>query len=161
MKKTLLTLAAFAFFGAAHAQSLMPQVVASGGGSGQNAQVALDWTIGEPVIETVSDGTSTLTQGFEQPTLQIITGLTSPSVIEHIVAYPNPTADYITILFNQNECYNYQVYDLKGKLILNGKANKSNPVISFQGMASGQYTLNLSNTENNNQIQNISIIKQN
>lgn len=161
MKKHLLTLAAFALFGALKAQTVMPQVVSSAGGSGQNAQGSLDWTIGEPVTATVSDGTSTLTQGFQQPTLLIATAQNENSELVNLLVYPNPTADYVSLKFDQTTetQYNFKVFDAAGKLVSEGKATSANPRISFQGLASGQYTISLLSP--NSKTQNISIIKQN
>ncbi|HRG59652.1 MAG TPA: T9SS type A sorting domain-containing protein [Bacteroidia bacterium] len=161
MKKHLLTIAAFALIGAVRAQTVMPQVVSSSGGSGQNAQVSLDWTIGETVTSTVSDGQSTLTQGFQQPTLQIATTQNEKNDLALMLVYPNPTADFVTLKINQSDhrLFNYKVHDVAGKLVIEGKASTNSPNISFQGLASGQYTLSL--IDNELKSQSISIIKQN
>lgn len=52
------------------AQSLTPQVVASGGGSFTAGGYTLDFTIGEPTVTTLIAGSSILTQGFQQPNAQ-------------------------------------------------------------------------------------------
>lgn len=161
MKKKLFTIAVVVLCGAAKAQSVMPQVVSSGGGSGQNAQGSLDWTIGEPVTETVSNGTNTLTQGFQQPTLQLVTTIQNKNDLLNLLVYPNPTADYVILNMNHSKEMQYQfhVYDASGKLVQQGTAGTSNPKISFHGFASGQYTLSLQSSTSS--IQNITIIKQN
>ena len=161
MKKQLLTIAAMALFGAIKAQTVMPEVLSSSGGSGQTAQVSLAWTIGEPVTTTVSDGTSTLTQGFQQPTLLIATAQNEINELTSLLIYPNPTADYVTVKMDQatQASYSYRVFDSAGKLVSEGKATSANPNISFQGLASGQYTISLLNQ--NSKQQSISIIKQN
>lgn len=161
MKKQLLTIAAIALCGVIKAQTVMPQVVSSSGGSGQNAQGSLDWTIGESVTTTVTDGTSTLTQGFQQPTLLIATSQKEYNELMQLLVYPNPTADYVTLkMDNTNDAqYNYRVFDAAGKLVSEGKATSANPNISFQGLASGQYTISLVGPKSTTQ--QISIIKQN
>lgn len=161
MKKQLLTLAAMALFGAIKAQTVMPEVLSSSGGSGQTAQVSLAWTIGEPVTATVSNGTSTLTQGFQQPTLLIATAQNEQNDLLSLLVYPNPTADFVTLKLDQSNQtpYNYSVFDNAGKLVNQGKASAANPNISFQGLASGQYTICVLNS--NLKQQSISIIKQN
>jgi hypothetical protein len=161
MKKQLLTLAAFALLGTLKAQSVMPQVVSSSGGSGQNAQGSLDWTIGEPVTATVTDGTSTLTQGFQQPTLLIATAQNDNNLNSNLLVYPNPTADFVMVKFdaNKEQQINFKIFDIAGKLINEGKATSANPKISFQGLASGQYSVSLISADL--KTQNVSIIKQN
>ncbi len=54
------------------AQSLSPQVVASGGGYATGGGYSLSYTIGEPVTATLTGGSNILTQGFHQPDLQAI-----------------------------------------------------------------------------------------
>ncbi|WP_298516973.1 hemagglutinin protein [uncultured Kordia sp.] len=49
-----------------HAQSIERQVVASGGNTISNGTTTLDFTVGELVVTTITDGTTTLTQGFQQ-----------------------------------------------------------------------------------------------
>jgi len=161
MKKHLITIATFALVGSLKAQTVMPQVVSSSGGSGQNAQGSLAWTIGEPVTATVSDGTSTLTQGFQQPTLLIATAQNENNAAVHLLVYPNPTADFVTLKFDASTAsqYNFKIFDVTGKLVNEGKATSANPNISFLGLASGQYTVSLLSP--NLKTQNISIIKQN
>ena len=161
MKKQLLTIAAMALFGAIKAQTVMPEVLSSSGGSGQSAQASIAWTIGEPVTTTVSDGTSTLTQGFQQPTLLIATAQNEINELTSLLIYPNPTADYVTVKMDQatQSSYSYRLFDSAGKLVSEGKATSANPNISFQGLASGKYTISLLNQ--NSKQQSISIIKQN
>lgn len=161
MKKQLLTVAGIAFFGILKAQTVMPEVLSSSGGSGQSAQASLDWTIGEPVTSTVTNGVNTLTQGFQQPTLLIATAENENNELHNLVFYPNPTSDFITLKMNwtANAQYNYRVFDLAGKLVNEGKATASQPNISFQGLATGQYTISL--LDEKSKQQNISIIKQN
>jgi hypothetical protein len=161
MKKQLLTLAAMALIGVVKAQTVMPEVLSSSGGSGQSAQASLAWTIGEPVTATVSDGTNSLTQGFQQPTLLIATSQKNINELANLLFYPNPTSDFVTLKLDQSNQtpYNYKVFDSAGKLVNEGKATSANPNISFQGLASGQYTISLLNS--NLKQQSISIIKQN
>lgn len=49
------------------AQSLTPQVIATGGGYQSNAAGSLSFTIGETNIHTLNSATHILTQGFQQP----------------------------------------------------------------------------------------------
>ena len=49
------------------AQSLTPQVIASGGSSYASGGYTLDFTVGEPLTATFSGGSNIVTQGFHQP----------------------------------------------------------------------------------------------
>lgn len=73
MKKLLISLLAL-FLGnnSTFAQSLAPTVISSGGGYTSAGGYSLSFNIGEPVVTTTSAGSSILTQGFEQPTINAI-----------------------------------------------------------------------------------------
>jgi len=49
------------------AQSILPYVLNSAGGEGNTGGVIMAFNIGEPLITTIYDGTTTITQGFLQP----------------------------------------------------------------------------------------------
>lgn len=56
----------FAVSGVARSQSLSPQVGAPSGSSGNGGGVQLAWTVGQPVIATLTGSAGMLTQGFHQ-----------------------------------------------------------------------------------------------
>lgn len=58
--------------------------------------------------------------------------------------FPNPTTDVLTI--EASEAFNYTVYDLNGRAVLEGKGN-SKEAISLHALNNGQYILSL-NTGN-------------
>lgn len=53
------------------AQSLERQVIGSSGTSFSNASAQIDFTVGELVVTTITDGTNELTQGFHQTNLSV------------------------------------------------------------------------------------------
>ncbi len=66
MKKIYVLFALFIYINAG-AQSLSPKVIASAGGYFASANASLSWTLGETMGQTFSNGGNTLTQGFQQP----------------------------------------------------------------------------------------------
>lgn len=54
------------------AQSLERQVIGSSGTSFSNATAQVDFTVGELVVTTITDGTTELTQGFQQTNLSLL-----------------------------------------------------------------------------------------
>lgn len=54
-----------------HAQSIEREVVASGGNTISDGNITLDFTVGELVVSTITDGTTTLTQGFQQGSIAL------------------------------------------------------------------------------------------
>ncbi len=67
----------FLFFGIilinffSQAQNIERQVIASTGETISNASVTLDFTVGELAVTTITDGNSTLTQGFHQASIRL------------------------------------------------------------------------------------------
>lgn len=101
-------------------QQVSPEVIASAGDHFENEDISLSWTLGEPVISTLS-GEYILTQGFHQD-LYIITSIDDVEISEmDIQIFPNPTADYLNIEISNPEFSNddviIQLLDLKGSLI--------------------------------------------
>jgi hypothetical protein len=62
-------------------------------------------------------------------------------------------------LGNTNQQFAYSIFDNTGKHIAGGHTNAGNNNISFQGLATGLYTLRL--TDSQSKVHQISIIKQN
>jgi hypothetical protein len=95
------------------------QVVSSGGSSGTNANVMLDWTIGEMTIETFTGTSTILTQGFHQSKL-IVTRI-EPFLKQEInlIVYPNPVKWELILEFTTPEIKNweYMLSDVSGKLM--------------------------------------------
>ena len=55
------------------AQTLSPSVISSAGGYFNAANGSLSWTMGETVIQTLQSGSNMLTEGFQQPEVQVRT----------------------------------------------------------------------------------------
>jgi hypothetical protein len=76
----------------AGAQLFTPEVIGSCGEYNNSAAIQLSWTIGEPIITTVSGGSLILTQGFHQPDelLAAVASAPTTGAAERAVLYPNP-----------------------------------------------------------------------
>jgi len=64
MKKTIIIIVLFLFSKEMEGQSIERQVIGASGATLSNVSVSLDFTIGELVVTTITDGTTILTQGF-------------------------------------------------------------------------------------------------
>jgi len=74
MKKTVLILMFFLLYAGVHSQTLSPRLIASAGGSSSVAGGTVSWSIGETNIATLTSGTTVLSQGIQQPEVDILTG---------------------------------------------------------------------------------------
>jgi hypothetical protein len=154
--KSLILFSVFLLFvaGSATAQT----VVSANGGTATAAGVEVSWTIGEPITETVTDGTTTLTQGFQQSKLTV-TAINDIQVSGvEIKVYPNPTSDYVTVHFSKvMEKPTYLLFDLSGRLIEQKNIETTDAKIDMTGYAGGSYILKLNSGQQ--PLQSFKIIK--
>ena len=120
------------------------EVVSSGGDSYSNASSSIDFTIGEVIINTVTDGTSTLTQGFHQSKWNLV-GITEYLPEYDALVFPNPTEDILNIKTQAFDNVMYSLYDAQGKLVIQNKLSAAQTLIQVSHLAAGSYSLILNN----------------
>jgi hypothetical protein len=152
MKKQLFTMIFVLATIALQAQSIERWAISSAGGSYYDgASFEMDYTAGEVMVTTLSNGTNSLTQGFQQPFTN--STVTVPENIDdnsNIQFYPNPVEDQLSISIQnaKSGVYSYEIYDLLGQLLadetLTQSANGDLLIkIDFQKYATGNYFLRL------------------
>jgi hypothetical protein len=97
-----------------HAQH---QVIAASGNCFNTSSGSIAFTLGEPVIGTYSGLNNTLTQGFHQTRLSIVSLTMSQKKGFIINVYPNPATEYINLKVDMIQDIRYELYDLRGMLI--------------------------------------------
>ena len=132
------------------------KVVSSGGDYQERSSGSLSWTIGEPVVGTVSNG-NVITQGFQQSRLIIanISEVKNPQV--KVLVFPNPTSEFLTVKLSEHQAYTMQLFNLNGQLLMEQKANSIENKINMTTYTKGTYLLKLTNNKESNTYQ---IIKQ-
>ncbi len=154
--KTFITL--FILF-AVHFSASAQEVLSSAGQSQTAAGTEASWTIGEVVIETWSQPTGTLTQGFHQTKLIVtaISDLDWPGL--KINAFPNPVGDKLNIEFNMlpEELF-FVVIDVRGKTIQQNFIKSEKTTLDFSGFATGLYFLKIQ-TKTGKPVQTFKIVK--
>ena len=128
MKKYLLIIILHTFCTLLHAQNTN-QVVNSGGEHFNNGNVSISYSIGEPVITTLTTENNVLTQGFLQPATD--RNITVEVLIDF---YPNPVTNDL-YLINAGEVSYYKIYNTEGKFIKQGllQVNTSIPMSTMSG----------------------------
>jgi hypothetical protein len=132
------------------------QVISSQGDSYADSSAAIDFTIGEVVTFTGTSSENNLTQGFHQTNWGFV------SIEDHLpsyqaIIYPNPTEDFLNIKASLYEDVNYALYDEMGKLILQGRLLSKQTAFEVSPLATGRYSLVLSNSKEN--LKTFNIIK--
>ena len=108
----------------------------------------IDFTIGESIIDTGTDGTNDITQGFHQTNWNFV-GLDDNDPSYEATIFPNPTSEVLNIRTSTFENVTYTLYDAQGKLILQDKLSAEQTPIQVNQLAPGNYSLTLSkNTQN-------------
>jgi len=135
------------------------EVVSTAGSYGETSSGSLSWTIGEPVIETITDGTNTLTQGFQQSKLTVTTINDLKFTGIELSVYPNPTNSFLSIEVKTDKQRDLllSLFDINGKLILQKKMAGNKQTIKMQNYKPATYILKV--TEGNKDIKTYQIVK--
>jgi len=129
------------------------EVVSTQGDSYSNASGNIDFTIGEVIIATGTDGTNDLTQGFHQTNWNFL-GVEDFAPNYEATIFPNPTEDVLNIKTSAFENVTCTLYDVKGKLVLQDILSAEQTPIQVSQLAPGSYSLIL-----NNETQNLKTFK--
>ena len=149
MKK--ITLVLFSLFATLSVSA--QEVVSTQGDSYSNASGNIDFTIGEVIIATGTDGTNDLTQGFHQTNWNFL-GVEDFAPNYEATIFPNPTEDVLNIKTSAFENVTCTLYDVKGKLVLQDILSAEQTPIQVSQLAPGSYSLIL-----NNETQNLKTFK--
>ncbi|WP_435579038.1 T9SS type A sorting domain-containing protein [Gilvibacter sp.] len=152
MKRLLFfTVLSVMFILSTQAQSLSQTVMGNSGATLSGGSGTLSFTLGEPVIGSISSG-ATLDQGFWAGAIQnLILDVDDFSLEGSTTVFPNPVRDQLNLSFNelQGEWFDLKLYDLNGRLIfsqelqnLSGEAS-----ISMSQLQAGVYLLQVNLTE--------------
>lgn len=125
---------------------------------------SLSYTIGQIDFIYFSNTNIIIYLGVQQPQLPggtpRILEVEAATPNENIVftAYPNPTYDNIKIhLSNSDTTYNYMLFDVTGKFIIQGQFNQTDSILSLENLPTATYFLKV--IAENGFEKNIKIIK--
>lgn len=153
MKEKILPIGLFLLTASLSAQ----EVISSQGDSYSNGSHTLDYTIGEPVIETVSNGSNDLTQGFHQTKL-VITKVEDVNIGLNVSIFPNPTSELVNLTMENYQGFTLHLFDVSGKLLQQSNLTDIKTTVSLDVYPKGSYMLSLTNKENK-KIKTYQIIK--
>ncbi len=122
------------------------EVVSTQGESYSNSNGSINFTIGEVSIDTGTDGTNDITQGFHQTNWSFL-GLEDHVTSFNASIFPNPTSEVLILKISAFNNVHYYLYDAQGKLVLNDIISAEETLIQVGQFAPGNYTLKL-NKEN-------------
>ena len=153
MKKITLVLFSLLATGIVLAQ----EVVSTQGDSYSNTSGSIDFTLGEVIIATGTDGTNDITQGFHQTNWNFL-GVEDFATNYEAIIFPNPTQDILNIRTSTFENVTYTLYDAQGKLVMQNIISAVQTPIQVSQLAPGAYSLTLNNDTQN--LKTFKLIKQ-
>jgi hypothetical protein len=127
-----------------YGQEMALQVIAAAGGIGATGSLAAEWTVGEPVIATLTGATSVLTQGFHQPEIKGLVGIRADEGINTFIdVYPNPAADFLILSLDTRDLkdFYYELYNLDGTFLEQKLLESKQTLIDMTGYPAGVYAL--------------------
>ncbi len=165
MKTIILFLNFILFASYLMSQTVTPQIIGTTGNISNQNNTQISYTVGEPVVQTVSSGNTIITQGYQQPHYNISVIHEQQDVLPNLILFPNPVNNNLTIQFNNNQqtFINIYLFDAIGKQLffmqqlLSVNAFVDIPMNSY---AAGKYILTIV-IPNLNQTKTFEIIKNN
>ncbi len=107
-----------AVFHPVQAQYIEREVAATAGGTQQASGFgSLHWTLGEPVIETRTQGSVRLTQGFHQLQVSTVDAAEPEAGSLALNVFPNPTANILHVEAAHSGPLDWQLLDVSGRLL--------------------------------------------
>lgn len=126
------------------AQDLDQNVTGTAGNYSESGTASLSWTIGETVVESVSDGTNILTQGFQQGNLSVTLLIDEAELNYKVKVYPNPVENMLNVETDKAGV-DYQLLNISGQAVSNGKLENTTQEINFSDLPAGTYFLKINN----------------
>ena len=124
------------------------EVLSTQGDSYSNASSNIDFTIGEVIINTGTDGTVDLSQGFHQTNWNFV-GMEDYSPGFEASVFPNPTSEVLNIRTSSFENVRYTLYNAQGKLLIQDILSAEQTPVQVGQLAPGSYSIILNNRTQN------------
>lgn len=124
------------------AQSLSNEVIGTSGADFSVGTAKLAWTIGEPVINSLSAGNFSITQGFHQPYITVSS--VEQNDIFDVKVFPNPTHDKLNVVFDSDEERLLEVFDVLGRKLHEISFSDNSILIDINAYSCGNYLLRIS-----------------
>lgn len=162
MKTTTTKLLVCLFFGISISSIHAQQTTIASGKSISGIDGNISYSVGQISYTTISNPTGTISQGVQQP-FEIFTLGTNDfqNISLKISIYPNPTTTLVNLRIDDLDfiSFEYQLFDVTGKQILNKKIIQIETQIPLENLPDKTYFLNVS--DNNTIIKSFKIIKTN
>jgi hypothetical protein len=127
------------------------EAVPASGGNATGSGGSGSYTVGQVACTSNAGNSGTVSQGVQQPfEITVVTSLeeTSGIALEYSV-FPNPASEELRlyIVNRKTENLSYELYDVKGNLLLKNEITDNETVIQLADLAPAPYFLKISDTQ--------------
>lgn len=137
--------------------SFSQQNTVSTGGEATGTGGTVSYSVGQIDYNNSQGSNGSINQGVQQPYEFYELGIKEAFFV-NVSLFPNPTNEFIILqLESFTNDLSYALYDLNGKIVVQGIVEALETQIDMRILATGQYNLAIKNATNN--IQSIKIIK--
>ena len=143
MKKLILLFTALGFLAVMTAQAQSAIVPTGGTATGNGGTVT--YTVGQIAVQTNSDGTTSISEGVQQPFEISVVGVDEhPDITLTAKLYPNPTLSVCNLQCETwTDLDEVRVYDPNGKFLFRKKIESTLTEMDFSSYAPGTYFVNV------------------
>ncbi|KAB1065679.1 T9SS type A sorting domain-containing protein [Salibacter halophilus] len=155
-KLIVTTVTGLLWVGLVHSQESVN--VSGGNASGVGGSVA--YSLGQVVFTTNVDTTGSVSQGVQQTYNINEVGVQETELNISLSVFPNPTDDKLILKINKynNNKLSYQLYDMKGRLLMNDQIRTQRTQINTTSLPPALYFMNVVDRENR-EVQSFKIVK--
>ena len=135
------------------------EAVLTTGGDSSSSSGSLAYSVGQVVYTTNSNNDGTLSKGVQQA-FEIFTLSIDDNRLDILLSvYPNPTTSHINLRIDDqlNKGLSYQLYDLRGRLLLQGDITDKITQVDMQKLQSATYMINI--LQDHKRVKSFKVIK--
>jgi hypothetical protein len=135
------------------------ETIPTSGGDATGSGGSSSYTLGQ-LEYTTNIGSGTVSQGVQQAfEFQTLSNSELNTINLSAIMYPNPTSDYVMLKISDHALDNlsYNLIDINGKAISNGRITNGDTQINMQQLEMGMYIIKVS--QNNQELKTFKIIK--
>lgn len=124
-------------------------LISTAGNNFKTTETSISWSMGELATTSYTSGELLLTEGFQQPGLEVSTLIDQTEDEVEIKAYPNPVRYQLTVDIpaNDGDATLMELYDLNGRLLKVTSFKGKSERIDLSSFPSGEYILRISDGE--------------
>jgi hypothetical protein len=136
------------------------------GGNASGSGGSVSYSVGQFAYQTYTGSNGSVAEGVQQPyEISLVTAIEEALGINlSVAAYPNPTADYLTLSIEDNvktshdlSLMSYQLYDMQGKLLQSEKITDNQTSIIMSNLMPAIYFVKI--IQGNKEVKTFKIIK--